>query len=102
MSDDHSDRAKELGAVGFLRYTQGRSTTEASCTASVAIKTEPFDELVGYIKTQGLPARVVLAVDGLRRDLGKGADRWNVAERKYLPIYRVAFDMPFASRLDAP
>ena len=100
LSDDHSDHAREIGAVGFLRYSDVRGTTEGSCIASVSIGAEPFQELVEYIKTQGLPARVILTVDGLRRESNKGVDCWNVSERKHLPIYRVEFDMPFTRRFE--
>ena len=101
LSDDYSDGAREIGAVGFLRYSEERSTSLASCIASVAISAEPFQELVGYIKSQGLPSKVTLTVDGLHRDSRNGVSCWNVAKRMYLPIYRFEFEMPFARRFEA-
>jgi hypothetical protein len=93
-SEAHGSEGKRLGALGFLRCVPEVVSTDQACIASISLGHARFNRLTDYVRSQGMPERVLLSVDGLQFNTNINGLVWNTGEVKYAPIYRARFDMP--------
>ncbi|WP_155920539.1 hypothetical protein [Methylobacter luteus] len=96
-TESYNENAVQQGAIGFLKYYQESEYREETCIASVALKTEVFNQLLVNLQSKRLPSQMLFTVKELEYGALPDGDQiiWNVQDMSNAPILEVEFQFHF-------